>query len=222
MIQQPIIIQKNSIYENVNYNLYIGNTQPIHENLNFALLKANTRVSAIIDIEDSTLCEYKKAIICISFKEVFSKAKRYNKLINNRHLSNVLYRDNLDNEILNYINTSDLSNPFVETKMLLLNDLEIDKDVGDAGVQVSLIFEKYDGLHEFYLNPGSAERSLIELVGLGVLTCDNVQYVLNNIIDDLTQLLITHVLIYSRINITEDLKESIKRYLYFSFYGRID
>jgi len=208
-----IQFSKPSKYSNLSYTFNAYSFTPDKGFLNYALLKHNVQVAAILSNKEELLSEYKHAMIMLAYKQVKSKAGRSKKRIDN-----LLYRDNIEQDIKTYIQTSEF-NDYDETKILLLNDEQLDVNVGDTGLQCMLSFEKYDGTFKFYLSPGSAIKQLTEAVGLGILEFDSVDDILTEIITDMSDMVMTNIIPNSNIQSTTKLKEDVVRYLHFCLYG---
>lgn len=212
MTKIPTISKLSDKYSNIQYTFTANSFIPENGYLNYLLLKYSASITASLLIKERLLNEYKYAGIMLVYKQVKSKASR------KKLPDNMLLRDNLDSNILSYLQTAEIT-PFTETKILLLNDTIADKQIGDSGLQCFFVFEKHDGSHEFILNPGAGIRILTEMIGMGIFECENVNEVLDSLIIELSELCITNIIPPSGITLTNQLKDDIRRYLKFYLYG---
>ena len=201
-------------YSNISYVFCANSFEPDKGYLNYALLRHNVRISAILTIREPLLNDYKQAIIMLAYKQVKSKWARRNK----QAVNTVVIRENLEQTLKDYPETT--VNNFTETKILLLNDKALDKNVGDTGIQCLFRFEKHDATSEFMLSPGEALRNLTSMIGLGVFEADSVEDVLEDIISEMLDLTFLHIIPQSGILVTPALREDIMNYLHFCFYGK--
>lgn len=214
------ITTQSQLYNNVHYVTYIQSNVPEKGSLDYALLRNNVNISCYIKVQNSLISEYEYAIITLAYKQVKSKSKRYKTILKMPQKSNVLYRNNLEPLLSAYklcVSTENYS----EVKLLLLNDLTDanDSKVGDTGIECMFRFKKFDGSSEYMLYPGAASGELFTVVGLSVFNTDSVDEIFVSIINDMSDLLQTHVLLNSYITVTPQLISDIKRYIYFCIYG---
>jgi len=209
---QTVNKQSNK-YSNIQYNFIANSFIPESGYLNHLLLKYSASITASLLIKEKLLNDYRYASVMLVYKQVKSKASR------KKAPENMLFRENLNNDILDYLKVAETT-PFTETKILLLNDTVLDKSVGDSGLQCLFVFEKHDGSHEFVLSPGAGIRALTNMIGMGIFECENVDEVLDSLIMELSDLCLTHIIPPSGITLTSKLTEDIKRYLEFYLYGK--
>lgn len=207
-----ISLTRQSKYANIHYTFCAEPFIPSIGNLNFVALNYTARIIGRLTINTPLISEYKYAEIIISYKQV--KMKNARKGTN----TNLLLRDNMENDIQNFINLCPTLRPFDQTRIFVLNDKTLDNSVGDTGIQCIISLEKHDGSHDFLLCPGAAIKQLTEMVGLGVFDCENIKECLDTIIIDMSDMIVEHIIPYSNIQLTDSLKTDIIRYLTFFIY----
>lgn len=198
-------------YSTIDYTFCANNFIPGSGYLNHLLLSPTAKIITSIHIKESLVCDYKFATIMLAYKQV--KSKKARKSI----VDSIILRKELEADITNFITNTAISD-FTETKILLLNDSVLDKDIGDTGLQATFFFEKHDGTHEFMLRPGAGIRNLTSMIGLGVWECDTINEVLDSMIFEMSDLCFQHIIPHSGIVLNDKLKEDIKRYLKFYLY----
>ena len=206
------LVRKSKKYPDITYDFCASSFEPDKGYLNYVLLRHNVRVSALI-FNQNQISEYKYANIMVAYKTVKSRQARKQKI------ESLLYRETIDTDISTILQTKNFKN-FAETKILLLNDILLDKFVGDAGLQIMFRFEKHDGTSEFFLSPGSAIKQLTDVIGFSIFEAESVDAVLSDITCELLDLIYTEILPNSKIMTTDKLKEDISKYLTFCLIGK--
>lgn len=207
-----VSLSKTSKYESIHYTFCANPFIPSFGNLNFIALNYSARIVCRLNINTPLISDYKEAQIIISYKQV--KAKNARKGAN----TNLLLRDDIENDIVDFIKICPTLSNYDQTRILVLNDKTLDSGIGDTGIQGLVSLEKHDGSHDFLLCPGSALKQLTEMVGLGVFDCENIEEVLNSIINELTEMILEHIIPNAHIQLTDALKADIIRYLRFFIY----
>ena len=200
----------SSKYSNITYKVFSNSFEPRNGFLEYVLLQYNIQVTAILEIKNSMLNDYSCAKAILAYKYVKNKRQR--------RKSSHLKRKDLEAQIIKYKLV--MSDEFyAESKILVLNDTILDADIGDNGIQCMFVFERHDKSHETYLNPGAALTRLTEMIGLSVFEAEDINEVLNNMINEMTDLFMVEVIPNTKLQNTPALRSDVLRYLKLCFLG---
>lgn len=215
--QTPIVMKVQSEkYKAISYVSFIRNTEPESGQLNHIILAPMAQVSCIIKVKGAAFDDCDNIDITLAYKQTTSQTKRNKKALANMSNCSVFYRQGLETLISEYEKPVAL---FDESKPLLLNDLVLDKSVGDTAIQALFRFEKSDGSCNYILRPGGPYEQLSATIGMSIFEAPSIEEVLDSIIFNMSNLFVDNIIPYTKIQSTPALLDDIRRYLRFHFYG---
>lgn len=217
------MINTVSSYSEINY--VSAMKQPAVSGIisNNVALKPNAFVSAIIKVSKEHGLDYSMLDLEVSFLQSKTKTNRTTRS-RTFNRGRAFYRghiDSLDTQIKNY-NMSYEANTIIP--MLMLNDLKngSDRSYGDCAIQpmVRVHYTDFTAVGNILMSPEKMSGIIIETVGLSLLNSPSVTHVIDEIINNTTQVIVdSFIPSFNMIEETPSLTADIKRYLEFAYYG---
>lgn len=190
---------------------------------NNVALKPNAFVSAMVKVDKSHGLEYSVLDLEVSFLQSLTKTNR-TKRSQTHNKGRAFYRghaESLDTQIKNYIMSCEAT---AIIPILMINDMKntIDRSHGDCAIQpmVRVHYTNYLEVGNILMSPEKMSGIIIETVGLSLLNSPSVTHVIDEIINNTTQVIVdSFIPSFKMIEETPSLTADIKRYLEFAYYG---